>query len=98
MGVMKKVTLRIRRTVRYPFYQAVTDASEEEFVDEDFKVVWEEAEELGLQFSAEDRVEILRVMTCVIHFHQDGVDYFFCDDPDEYWEELSAILDKKGYQ
>ncbi|HJV44771.1 MAG TPA: hypothetical protein VJ824_03495 [Bacillota bacterium] len=95
---MKKVTLKIKQTVRYPFYQAMMDVSEEEFLDDEYKIVWEEAEEIGLVFSAADRIEIFKVMDCVLHFHHDGIDYFFCYDPDKYWDELSVILDKKGNQ
>jgi len=92
---VKKMTLNIMRTIRYPFYQAVSEASEEEFVDDDYKSVWDEAEHVGMQFSIEDRVEIFRAMECITHFHHNGVDYFYCRDVDDYWEELSMILDKK---
>ncbi|MBP1933504.1 hypothetical protein [Ammoniphilus resinae] len=92
---MKKMTLNIIRTIRYPFYQAVSEASEEEFMDDEYKSVWEEAEQVGMKFSIGDRVEIFRTMECLTHFHHNGVDYFYCQDADDYWEELSMILDKK---
>jgi ATP-dependent helicase/DNAse subunit B len=92
----KKMNLKIIRTVKYPFYQAALDVVEEEFLDNEYKIVWDEADAIGISVSAEERVEIFQMMNCIIHLHQDGVDYFYCRDLDEYWEDLSSILDKKG--
>jgi len=92
---MKKAILQIVRPVRYPFYQVMVEAQEEQFVDEEYRIVWEEAEQLGMTFSIEDRLEIFKMLDCVIHLQFDGIDYFYCTDSDAYWEELSIILDKK---
>lgn len=92
---MKKAILQIVRTVRYPFYQVMVEAQEEQFMDEEYRIVWEEAEQLGMTFTIEDRLEILKMLDCVNHLNIDGIDYFYCKDPDAYWEELSIILDKK---
>ena len=92
---MKKAILQIVRAVRYPFYQVMVEAQEEQFIDEEYRIVWEEAEELGMEFNVEDRLEILKMLDCVTHLYMDGIDYFYCHDQDVYWEELSIILDKK---
>ncbi len=92
---MKKAILKIVRTVRTPFYQAMVDAHEEQFLDEEYQIVWNEAQEAGLNFTPDDRVELLKVLSCITHLHVDGVDYFYCDNADVYWEELSIMLDKK---
>lgn len=92
---MKKAILQIVRTVRYPFYQVMVEAQEEQFVDDEYRIVWDEAEELGMTFSIDDRLGILKMLDCVKHLHVDGTDYFYCTDSDVYWEELSILLDKK---
>lgn len=92
---MKKAILKIVRTVRYPFFHAMVDAHEEQFLDEEYQIVWDEAQDAGMQFTPEDRVELLKILTCVTHLHVEGVDYFYCHDVDAYWEELSIVLDKK---
>ncbi|RXT13860.1 hypothetical protein [Ammoniphilus sp. CFH 90114] len=93
---MKKATLKIVRTVRYPFYHAMVEAREEQFLDDEFKIVWDEAESQNMNFTLEDRVELLKMLTCIKHLYHDGVDYFYCLDLDAYWEELSILIDAKG--
>ncbi|WP_134698921.1 hypothetical protein [Ammoniphilus sp. YIM 78166] len=93
---MKKTTLKIVRTVRYPFYHARLEENEEQFLDEEYRMVWDEAENQQMEFTLEDRIEILKLLTCVRCIHWEGVDYFYCVDVDAYWEELAILLDAKG--
>ena len=88
---MKKVLLRVFRNLNYPFYQAA--AGEEEFLDEEYGVIWEETEDLGIKFTVQDRIEIFRTMESVFYLHHEGIEYFYCRNYDEYWEELISILD-----
>lgn len=91
---MRRIVLHINKFVHAPFYQAEAAKSAEQFHHEEYASVWNEAGEMGLQVSIPQRIEMLKEADSVTHIAWNGVDYFYNDDFDAYWEELAQLIEE----
>lgn len=91
---MRRVVLYINKVVHAPFYQADVAKAVETFHHEEYASVWNEAGEMGLHVSISGRVDMLKQAESVTHIAANGVDYFYNDDFDAYWEELALLIEE----
>lgn len=91
---MRRIVLHINKVVHAPFYQADVAKAAEEFYYEEYASVWNEAGDMGLNVSVHQRVEMFKEAESVIHIAWNGVDYFYNNDFDAYWEEMAQLIEE----
>lgn len=91
---MRRYVLHIHKPIHAPFYQADVAKGIERFHYEEYASVWNEASEMGLRVQPAQRVEMLKEADSVYHIEWNGIDYFYNNDFDAYWEETALLIEE----
>ncbi len=85
----------IKKEIQTPFYVAEIEKKREKFLQEGYESVFDDAMAMGLTLDVKDRVELLKEVESVTHLHVSGIDYFFNQDLDAYWEETAQLIEER---
>lgn len=92
---MKRIKLRMKQEIQTPFYMAEIGKKREMFIRSGYESVFEDAISMGLNLDVKEKVEILKEVDSVFHLHVNGIDYFYNQDMDAYWEETSQLIEER---
>ncbi|MBT9252821.1 MAG: hypothetical protein BLITH_0665 [Brockia lithotrophica] len=93
---VKKVSLLVKKRIRSPFYEAAPRLGLERFYEDAYRMLWVEAErELGRSFTPQERVDLMKELESVVHVEVDGVHYFFAPSLEDYWYEVSELIEER---
>lgn len=92
---MKRIKVRIKKGLQTPFYMADVVRKREQFLRPGYESVFEDASVMGLNLDVKEKVELLKEVDSVFHLHVSGIDYFYNQDIDAYWEETAQLIEER---